>query len=186
MNCKEHDSHDCGRLLALSNSRTEVLKNLRNFPDCYAILKCLLICENPLLTESINEFWHLESHLEKRRDTIVWHKFNDKVVQPLLKSELTARLTIEEEINEDFLQRLYGIIDVNAFEVRAPDRLALRALYLKASLFSHDCNANLNVSVDADFSVTIYTNRNVPADQVLGHCYINALLVKYYCKSMIN
>lgn len=181
MGCNEHDTRDCERILAAANGNLDALKELRKHPDCYGILKCLLICENPQMLEFTAEFWKLEDHLEVRRGGSIWKDLDEKVVQPLLKSGLTSALTLpggfNKAIDENLLQRLCAIIDVNAFEIRAPDRLALRGLFLKASLFSHDCDANLNVAVDTDYCVKIYANRDIQANEVLGHCYINALLV---------
>lgn len=182
--CKDHDVNDCNRLLSLANSKTKILEDLRRYPDCYGILKCLLVCENMRLTSLVTELWQLESHLEERQKTPVWKELQTKVVQPLLSSGLLSglSLSLNAELNEDFLQRLCAIIDVNAFEIRAPDSLALRGLFLTASLFSHKCDANLNVAVDTDYRLKIYTNRDVQQDEILGHCYTNALLVSFRSK----
>lgn len=55
----------------------------------------------------------MECHLEKRRDTAIWRRHRISV-EDVLKS---TNLLNEEDLKDEVVQKICGILDVNAFEV---------------------------------------------------------------------
>lgn len=118
-----------------------------------------------------------ESHLDERRNTKIWHYYRKNVVEPILQSGIVKFLSDREEINEEFLQRLCALIDVNSFEIRAPDRGSMRGVYVKGALLSHDCVANTCIAIDDKYCIKIYASRDIRAGEIITNCYTNILLV---------
>lgn len=152
---------------------TELIK----FPEVYGLIKCLLLSENPEGREYFLKIQQLMSHVDKRRNTPVWQERNERIVQPILKSNIRKYFQLAEKIDEDFLQHLCGVLDVNTYEIRAPDTAAMSALYLKGSLLSHNCCANANVAIDELYRIKIYSNRDIDKEEMITNCYTNVLLV---------
>lgn len=126
----------------------------------------------------------LESHISKRRDTWIWrmHKLNvERVLQE------AGQLT-EEDIQEEIIQKICGILDVNSFEVR-PIELKnyvqnvsgegnfLRGVYLQAALMAHDCVGNTHLAVDDDFCMFVHASTPIAEGDTIFFNYTNALLV---------
>uniref|UniRef100_A0A1A9W3W3 SET domain-containing protein n=1 Tax=Glossina brevipalpis TaxID=37001 RepID=A0A1A9W3W3_9MUSC len=173
-NCRSHHLYDCDKLTIMSKGVQ--FENLRKYSDCYALLKIFLLNENPDTAEYFERILNLEAHLDKRRNTAIWHEHNDKVVQPLLNSGIKEYFKCHDLLDEDFIQRLCGILDVNVYEIRAPDKGAMRGLYLKSSLFSHQCNANTNAAIDHQYRIKLYANRDINKNETISSCYTNVLL----------
>ena len=153
---------------------------LKKYPETYGIIKCLLLSENPEGKDDFQKILQLESHREKRRNTAVWQERNKNVVQPILTSNLNKYLQLGSKIDAEFLQHLCGILDVNTYEIRAPDTAAMSALYLKGSLLAHQCCPNANVAIDEVYRIKIYANRNIDKEEMVTNCYTNILLVSVF------
>lgn len=85
-----------------------------------------------------------------------------------------------ESPSTELMQKLCGILDVNAFELRSPsalDGLLLRGLYIEASLMAHDCRGNTHLSVDDNFQSTIYASVTIKEDEPILFNYTSSLLV---------
>lgn len=150
---------------------------LKKYPETYGIVKCLLLSENPEGKNDFNKILELESHVDKRRNTPVWQERNKNVVQPILKSNIQKYLQLNSKIDEEFLQQLCGILDVNPFEIRAPDMAAMRGVYLKGSLLAHHCCPNANVAIDELYRIKFYANRDIDKEEMVTNSYTNILLV---------
>ncbi|KAM7342415.1 SET and MYND domain containing, arthropod-specific, member 6 [Cochliomyia hominivorax] len=173
LDCNQHSEFDCNTLAAMSELKYEELKKST---DTYGIIKCLLLSENPEGKKDFNKILELESHLEKRRKTDVWQERNKKIIQPILKSNLKNYLQLADKLDEEYLQHLCGVLDVNTYEIRAPDEASMSALYINASLLSHDCCPNANVAIDEMYRIKIYANRDIAQEEMVTNCYTNVLL----------
>ncbi|XP_066992473.2 uncharacterized protein [Anabrus simplex] len=132
-------------------------------------LRCLLLrrAGKPAWDNLIS----LESHIEERRNLPIWmeHQFN--VVQVLREQGL-----LQDDEDDELLQKLCGILDVNSFEVRTPAGTEqLRGIYSKASLLAHDCVPNIHLSVDEKFAMTIRASVAIPKGNGLFFSYTSAL-----------
>lgn len=181
--CKQHYSYDCQKF---ANISAVDIKILQKFPDIYGILKFLLLQDNPTTEEHFNTILQAEHHLEQRRDTEIWKYYTNNVVDPILKSGIRKCLSNGSQINAEFLHRLCALIDVNSFEIRAPDSGSMKGVYVKGALLSHDCVANTCIAIDDKYCMKIYANRAIKCGEVVTNCYTNILLVrddkrKLYC-----
>lgn len=78
------------------------------------------------------------------------------------------------------VQKLCGILDVNAFELRTPDGLdglLLRGLYSEATLMAHDCRGNTHLTVDDNFQLTVYASVAIKENEPILFNYTSSLLV---------
>jgi hypothetical protein len=89
------------------------------------------------------------------------------------------RVSVEPPTAE-LMQKLCGILDVNAFELRTPDALdglLLRGLYTEATLMAHDCRGNTHLTVDDNFRLTVYASIAIKENEPILFNYTSSLLV---------
>lgn len=92
-----------------------------------------------------------------------------------------------ESPDAELMQKLCGILDVNAFELRSSggvlDGLLLRGLYAEATLMAHDCRGNTHLTVDDDFRLTVYASVAIQENEPILFNYTSSLLVSpFYTK----
>ncbi|KAM7343123.1 uncharacterized protein ACRADG_010265 [Cochliomyia hominivorax] len=172
--CKQHNDYDCQKLAEIA--ATLDIKNLQEHPDTYGLIKFLLLQENPQTKPHFITILLAESHLDERRNTKIWSYYDTHVIQPILQSGIIKYFSDKDLINEEFLQRLCALIDVNSFEIRAPDNGSMRGVYVKGALLSHDCLANTCIAIDEKYAIKIYANRDIKAGEIITNCYTNILL----------
>ncbi|XP_073812483.1 SET domain-containing protein SmydA-8-like [Musca autumnalis] len=173
LNCKDHNKYDCSKLASMENLNCDLLK--RN-TECYGIIKCLLLQENPETKSYFDTMLEADCYLEERRGTEIWSHYDANVVKPLLKSNILKYLTHGAEVNEDFIQRLCALIDVNGFEIRAPDYGTMKGVYLRGTILTHDCTPNTQVAIDDKYCMKIYASRTIEPGETITNCYTNVLL----------
>lgn len=75
--------------------------------------------------DRIDEMLNMESHCEKRRNSSIWQEYARNVIEPLRNvakiDDIFQPLQLPWQLTDDFLQRIFGILDVNSFEVRTPN-----------------------------------------------------------------
>lgn len=173
-NCASHNEYDCRLLADIKDLRIELIKEN---PNTYALLKCLLLRENPENASYYEELLQMESHLEERRSSEIWQELQKHAVEPVLQAGLTIHLKDGQRIDETLLHKFLGIIDVNCFEIRAPDEGQLRGLYLRTALMAHSCVANVQINNDENYLMKVFATRDVAKGELLYNCYTNVLLV---------
>ncbi|KAL9875751.1 SET domain-containing protein SmydA-8-like isoform 1-T1 [Glossina fuscipes fuscipes] len=171
--CQQHNQPECEKLSSMKGLQTD---ELIKYNETYSIIKCLLIKENIKTEKYFAQFLEAESHIEQRRNSVIWRKYQQNIVEPIIKSGFAKYLRFASIINEDFLQLLCALIDVNAFEIRAPDGNPMKGLYVQAALLSHDCVANTVISIDSSYRMKIYASQEIEPGQIITNCYINVLL----------
>ncbi|KAJ8923433.1 hypothetical protein NQ315_001992 [Exocentrus adspersus] len=139
-------------------------------------LRCILW--KKYKTNVFESFMQLESHLERRRDTHIWRR-HKIAVEDILRYQLF------ENVNNELVQKVCGILDVNSFEIRPPTSSVemiknpgvqcLRGLYLQAALMAHDCVGNTHLSVDDDFLLRIHASVDIPEGTPIFFNYCNVL-----------
>ncbi|KAL6254342.1 hypothetical protein P5V15_014390 [Pogonomyrmex californicus] len=129
---------------------------------------------NPLIWKKIDR---MEAHLDKRLGTPVWRNRQVNVVNVLQRLRMPAEI---EPASVELMQKLCGILDVNAFELRSPGvldgSLLLRGLYNEATLMTHDCRGNTHLTVDDNFQLTIYASIAIKQDDPVLFNYTSSLL----------
>ncbi|XP_012234310.1 uncharacterized protein [Linepithema humile] len=137
-------------------------------------LRLLLIkYRNPAVWEKIN---YMEAHLDKRIGTSIWKDREVNIVDVIRRLRMPAEI---EPPSAELMQKLCGILDVNAFQLRSPgalDGLLLRGLYIEATLMAHDCRGNTHLSVDDNFQLTIYASVTIKEDEPILFNYTSSLL----------
>ncbi|CAG9773984.1 unnamed protein product [Ceutorhynchus assimilis] len=136
----------------------------------------LLSIYNP---KAFEEVLKLEPHLEKRRDTAIWRRHRISVEEILKETNLLRK----EDIEEELVQKVCGILDVNAFEVRPPldlsitnpEKQCLRGLYPVASIMAHDCSANTHIAVDDNFLMSVYASVDIKENETIFNNYASVL-----------
>lgn len=98
----------------------------------------------------------MEAHIEARKNLPIW-EFNQTNVVGYLRGPCKL-----DQFSEELIHQVCGILDVNAFEARAPSGYLIRCLYPKLAILSHNCVSNIHHSVestgsgeDFDYKVTI-------------------------------
>lgn len=153
------------------------MEQLQAHTEVSTALKYLLMREHSETQAQYEELLQMDSQLALRRDTDIWRIYREQVITPLQSSGLLMQLRNGSEINEELLQRLLGIADINAYEIRAPESGgAMRGLYMRARLFAHSCMPNLVTAIDEERCIKVYANCAVVAGGTLYNCYTNILL----------
>lgn len=174
--CSEHDERDCKRLSDLKISEEQVhLLQEKKHSDVQTALKCILLREHSETQPLYEEISQMENQLTARRGTDIWKNNQEHAYNPLEKSGVLKQLN--SEANEDLVQGLLGMLDVNAFEIRAPESGgSMRGLYRRAGLYPHSCMPNLVTAIDDERRIKVYANRFIAAGEILYNCYTNILL----------
>lgn len=174
--CSDHDERDCQRLgeLKLSEEQVQLLQ-ADGHSAVQPTLKCLLLREHADTLPRYEEMSQMETQLAVRRGTDIWKDYKEHAFLPLERSGVLKQL--HSEANEDLVQGLLGILDINAFEIRAPEPGgSMRGLYRRAGLFAHSCMPNLVTAIDDERRIKVYANRFIAAGEILYYCYTNVLL----------
>ncbi|SPP74790.1 SET domain-containing protein SmydA-8 isoform X1 [Drosophila guanche] len=173
--CAGHDERDCQRLreLQLSEEQVQLLQAKVN-AEVQPALACLLLGEHEHSRPLYAEMSQMETHLEERRGTDIWKSHQAHAYAPL---EATGVLKQLQAVDEVLVQRLLGILDVNVYEIRAPEHGgAMRGLYRRAALFAHSCLPNLETAIDDERRIKVFANRPIAAGETLYICYTSVLL----------
>lgn len=122
--CPEHDPFECDYL---KNSILPENFLIDHF-DTLSVLRLLCLRKNPKKLSDYDEIMKMESHCVQRQNTNIWRLHQKKIVEPLRAIGLLQY----EGIPDEFIQRLCGILDVNAFEIRTntPNEVSYKFEYL--------------------------------------------------------
>ncbi|XP_055542478.1 SET domain-containing protein SmydA-8 [Wyeomyia smithii] len=109
--------------------------------DCITPLRVLLQKEDQ--AERWNaEITLMEYHPDARKDTAIWKADQRNVVE-----YLRGPCGLKDCFSEELIQRVIGILAVNAFEARTNCGSAIRGLYPKLAIMSHSCVPNVVHSI---------------------------------------
>nr|XP_016928680.1 SET domain-containing protein SmydA-8 [Drosophila suzukii] len=174
--CEDHDVRNCQRLseLELSEDQLAVLQG-KEHTEVQAALKCLLLREHQETQPLYEEMTQMEAQLAARKGTDIWKKYQEHALAPLENGGVLKQL--RGGADEELVQGLLGILDINAFEIRAPEPGgSIRGLYRRAALFPHSCMPNLQTAIDDERRIKVFSNRFIAAGEILYNCYTNVLL----------
>lgn len=185
MDCSDHDKFDCE---FFQNKAKNISKNLLiNNYAINAVLRLLLLMENPDKTEQCKALVPHNFKLNEYRDSDMWQEHEENIVQPLIESGIMDTLQIAKESNcldADFLHRLCILVDANAFEVSSKvSGDSLKGLYAHAAKMPHNCVPNAATSIDDEYNMRIYAGVPIKAGDIIYNSFTNPLMVsgyKYY------
>ncbi|KFB46177.1 AGAP007779-PA-like protein [Anopheles sinensis] len=111
--------------------------------DCITPLRVLLARE----AEGGRERWEreiepMEYHDEARRDSANWRVDENNIV-----AFLRNACGLAERFSAELIQRVIGILDVNAFEGRTCNGYSVRGLYPQLAIMAHNCVPNVVHSI---------------------------------------
>lgn len=121
----------------------------------------------------------MEHHSKERKETDIWSFCENKVIKPLLTTNILKDFSIE--INEDLIQQICGILDVNSFEIRGSMGLEggtnIRGIYPEAAMFAHSCVSNTLTSVDSKYNLRIHASVDIKKGEPIFINYTRTLYV---------
>ncbi|XP_030751722.1 SET domain-containing protein SmydA-8-like isoform X1 [Sitophilus oryzae] len=172
---KYHSKIECATLKSL-NIKGQII--MENSPLIFP-LRCLLLRKYDV--ETYKRLLDLEPHLEARRDTAIWRRHRIAVENVMQEMNLLS----EDDIKDELIQKICGILDINTFEVRPPmsqsisilkpETQCLRGLYLEAAMMAHDCIPNAHLSVDDNFVMSVYASIDINENEPIYFNYSNIL-----------
>ncbi|XP_033608644.1 SET domain-containing protein SmydA-8 isoform X3 [Cryptotermes secundus] len=175
VHCERQGAHSEPECILLREAVKEYPTLLSDQSQIVLPLRCLLKLRNSPTDSKWTSFLELESHEEKRRNTLIWRDHQLNIVEVLRDHGLLAPTE-----DADLVQRICGILDVNSFEVRGPPSKAgvterLRGVYLRAALMAHDCVANTHLAVDDDFQMIVHASIPIPRGHPIYFNYTSAM-----------
>lgn len=134
---EHHDSYECHAFGELNLPRTFFLDHF----DTLTPMRVLLLLRQSYQSASqevsdvngsdrpieldFDEILSMESHCSVRRNTLIWDAHAKNVVKPLREFGIMTAMNEGHKlpctIDDDFVQKICGILDVNTFEVRTPN-----------------------------------------------------------------
>ncbi|KAK9893097.1 hypothetical protein WA026_023770 [Henosepilachna vigintioctopunctata] len=143
--------------------------------ECITPLRLLLAKENnPQRWEE--EVAQMESHNGKRKELPIW-AFNQVNVVEYLRGPCKLN-----KFSEELIHTACGILDINAFEARAPSGYLIRCLFPKLAILSHNCVSNIVHSIECqgtgiqeDYSVFVRAAVDIPKDGEIFSSYTYSL-----------
>ncbi|XP_055600242.1 SET domain-containing protein SmydA-8-like [Uranotaenia lowii] len=175
-NCPGHDLIECEFY-----RDSPVDKNfLFNHFHVITPVRCLLVAARDRKT--FDEVMKMEAHMDARRGTEIWAMHEKYVVRPLLEGGAFGKFS-HLDVGEDDLQRVCGIFDVNAFEIRGSwdgegvslKNNVIRGLYPKTALITHGCVTNTMISVDNNYNLRLYATVPIGKDDMMLYNYTRCL-----------
>lgn len=111
----------------------------------------------------------MEDHEQDRKALPTWATDNTNIVEYLRGP---CKLI---QYSPELIQKVIGILEVNAFEARTLSDNPLRCLFPKLAIFSHSCIPNLthSITLDNSYQMTCRAAIDLPKDSLLNttYCY---------------
>ncbi|XP_066950946.1 uncharacterized protein [Macrobrachium rosenbergii] len=167
--CEKSEDHkaECNSVIESGAAvKVSVFGEINSMYECITPLRIMrLRDENPMVW---NKLLALESHSDKRDGTAV-----AAITQQTVVDIIHNRLRMED-FDAALIQKILGIIDTNAFEIRLPDSSIL-GVFSQASLLEHDCIANTHRTFDADLNLVVRAAIPIKRGDHLTSCYTDPL-----------
>lgn len=119
----------------------------------------------------------LESHLELRRGKPEWQRCQNNVVDVLKKTlgiMVFEALYPQLDFSDEHIQRIVGIFDTNAIEIRLAQSEVM-ALYEMACMLEHSCSPNIRLTFDEKYNITVRAGRDISKGEHLSIMYTHSL-----------
>ncbi|KAJ6634117.1 SET domain-containing protein SmydA-8, isoform A [Pseudolycoriella hygida] len=174
-NCEKSKFHvaECN-LLYKSNYQCQISyvaaeKGKKESAYCTIVPLRILLLKNENPT-GFKEFMNLEDHLDQRINTPLY-----KILKLNLVSFVRNVLGLVE-FDERTILKVAAILDTNSFEVRPlKQQSKIRAVYTKASMFSHDCVPNTRHIFTENYEMLLVATVDIPKGSVINVTYTQPL-----------
>jgi len=144
--------------------KTDSMERLGKLTLVIVVLRCLL------LPDTAPQNWArlrlLQDHLTTRKDSQL-HCMNQEFIIPFLREiQLGQAVYSDTEI-----QRVCGILESNAFEIKSKNQLESRAVYPLCSMANSSCLPNMTHMVRTDKKMIVVATRDIRKGEELLICY---------------
>lgn len=119
----------------------------------------------------------LQSHVDIRRGKPEWQRCQNNVVDVLKKTfgiMVFEALYPQLDFSDETIQRIQGIFDTNAIEVRLAQSEVM-ALYKLACMLENNCCPNIRMTFNNKYHVTIRAGRDIAKGEHLSIMYTHSL-----------
>uniref|UniRef100_A0A0K2U0Z8 Protein msta, isoform Alike [Acyrthosiphon pisum] n=1 Tax=Lepeophtheirus salmonis TaxID=72036 RepID=A0A0K2U0Z8_LEPSM len=146
--------------------------------DAIAPLRILLLQKTS--PKKFGKIMSLESHFEERKKAdppTAWKRTIEKVIDVMKKTlgiMVFEVLYKQFDFSDDTIQRINGILETNAIEIRLAAS-EIQALYELTCLLEHSCCPNIRMTFDDKYHVTVRAGRNIKAGEHLCFMYTHSL-----------
>lgn len=140
--------------------------------DCITPLRVLLERQSNFARWA-SEVDIMEHHREKRFGTPSWNMDSHNIVGYLLGPCKMRAFKIDEEL----IQKVIGILEVNAFEAKTVRGDSIRCLYTKLAIPSHSCTPNITHSIhpSRNYEMQARATMSIVEGTQLYSCYTYTL-----------
>ncbi|CAL4066087.1 unnamed protein product [Meganyctiphanes norvegica] len=168
--CQDVSDHE-PECKAIVSSGTKVKVSI--FGEINSMYECIMPLRILATKQSCPSVWNklmtLESHSDKREGTEQY-----AVTQLTVVDILHRRLKLEPTYSTELIQKVIGIIDTNAFEIRLPES-CIQGVYQKGSLLEHNCIPNSHRTFDENLSLVVRAAVNIKRGEHITSCYTDPL-----------
>lgn len=146
--------------------KVSVFGEINSMYECITPVRILNLREEDPTVWS--RLMNLESNSDMREGTEV-----AAITQQTVVDIIHDRLQLEQYETET-IEKVLGVIDTNAFEIRLPDSSIL-GVYGTAALLEHDCIPNTHRTFDADLNLVVRAAVAIKRGDHLTSCYTDPL-----------
>ncbi|XP_041982350.1 SET domain-containing protein SmydA-8 [Aricia agestis] len=138
--------------------------------DCITPLRLLLAKEkDPIRWQK--EVDTLESHTEERKKRPTWEVDEVNIV-----NFLRDHCKLGDRFSKELVQKVCGILEVNAVEIPSRGGFSIRAVYPRLALAAHSCVPNLvHTILQNNYQVQVRAAIPIKSGEALHLCYTHAL-----------
>jgi len=143
--------------------------------ECVNVMRALLMQKTS--PAKYKQLMAMESHQEMRRGLPSWKRTQEMVIAVMKKTlgiMVFEAICPELDLSDETIQKIQGIFDTNAKEIRLPFSEA-EALYVTGSILEHNCQPNVSFTFGEDFSITVRAGRDIAEGEHLAIMYTHAL-----------
>lgn len=147
--------------------KVSIFGEINSMYECITPVRILTLRDE---TPSVwNKIMTLESNSDKREGTEV-----AAITQQTVVDIIHDRLRLEQ-FDTATIEKVLGIIDTNAFEIRLPDSSIL-GVYGMAAILEHNCVPNTHRTFDADLNLVVRAAVPIKRGDHLTSCYTDPLI----------
>lgn len=162
--------------------QTEATFEIDNYGEACYLYECISPLRALLLQKTApskyKKLMSLESHLELRRGKEEWKHCQENVIDVMKKTlgvMVFEVLYPQLNFTDENIQKIVGIFETNAIEIRLAQASDISALYEVACLMEHSCIPNVKFNFDDKYNITARTGRAIKKGENLSIMYTHSM-----------